>query len=197
MQGSFHGIRLVTTHCRSLELSWNMHSSDRSSGNYLCLPSWMGRCVQPQDSIGRVEPPGFSQSSNYPEMLAIMMAFKSFKSVLRYKSVQILSDNIKPIAFINQKVGPATVLSQSAMSIWEEAIDNELSIKCAHIAVRENWATDYWSRTTDAHNWMLPPRLFAYIDRLWGPHTVDRFASCVNAQLPRINSRYLSRCRRG
>ena len=130
------------------------------------------------------------ESSNYREMLAILMALKSFQSVLRDKSVQILSDNITAIAYINHKGGPSTVLSQLAMSIWVEAIDNGLSIQCAHIAGRENRAADHWSRTTDKHNWMLHPRLFAYIDRLWGPHTVDRFANCVNAQLPRFNSRY-------
>ena len=127
------------------------------------------------------------QNFNYT---TIADRLRTFQSVLRDKSVQILSNNITVIAYINHKSGPSTVLSQLVMSIWVDAIDNRLSIQCAHIAVRENRAADHWSKTTDKHNWMFLPRLFAFIDRLWGPHTVDRFANCVKAQLPRFNSRF-------
>ena len=36
---------------------------------------------------------------------------------------------------------------------------------------------------------MLNPVTFAELDRAWGPHTVDRFASFHNCQLTRFNSR--------
>ena len=49
---------------------------------------------------------------------------------------------------------------------------------------------DMWSRTVDKYNWRLHSRLFRYIDTLWGPHTVDHFANCMDTQLPRFNSRY-------
>ena len=41
-----------------------------------------------------------------------------------------------------------------------------------------NRESDFWSRKPDKHNWMLHP------------HTIDRFANCQNAQVPRFNSRY-------
>lgn len=71
-----------------------------------------------------------------------------------------------------------------------EAIDLGLTIKCAHISGVNNQESDYWSRTPDKHNWMLHPQLFRDIDKLWGPHTIDRFASCQNCHLRRFNSRY-------
>lgn len=37
---------------------------------------------------------------------------------------------------------------------------------------------------------MLHPARFNYIDKVFGPHTIDRFANCQNAQLLRYNSRY-------
>lgn len=129
-------------------------------------------------------------SSNYREMMAIFLAIISFRAILKNKSVQILSDNITSIAYINHKGGPCPKLSQIATSIWTEAFDNGMSIQCAHIAGRKNFAADYWSRTPDKHNWMLHPKLFSYINRMWGPHTIDRFANCLNTQLPRFNSRY-------
>ena len=36
----------------------------------------------------------------------------------------------------------------------------------------------------------MHPSLFAAVDQLWGPHTVDRFASAHNAHCRRFNSRY-------
>ena len=42
----------------------------------------------------------------------------------------------------------------------------------------------------DATDYMLDPKCFRYIDRLWGPHTVDRFVSIKTKQLDRYYSRY-------
>ena len=39
---------------------------------------------------------------------------------------------------------------------------------------------------------MLNPLLFQWLVRIWGPHTIDRFASPGNAQLNRFNSRFYS-----
>ena len=40
------------------------------------------------------------------------------------------------------------------------------------------------SRIVDHDDWFLDPAIFARIDAMWGPHTVDRFVSFHNAQLP-------------
>ena len=94
------------------------------------------------------------------------------------------------MAYVNHKGGPSPALSKLAMAICGEVIEIDVSIKCAHIAGVENQESDFWSRRADKHNWRLHPSLFSYLDRLWGPHTVDRFANCQNTQLPRFNSRY-------
>ena len=38
----------------------------------------------------------------------------------------------------------------------------------------------------------MNPVVFQDIDAKWGPHTVDRFSSYYNAQLPRFNSKFAS-----
>ena len=37
---------------------------------------------------------------------------------------------------------------------------------------------------------MVNPYIFQGIDSIWGPHTIDRFATHYNRQLPRFNSRF-------
>ena len=130
-----------------------------------------------------------TQSSNYRELLAILMCLIAFRDIIRDKCIEILSDNITAIAYVNFKGGPSKELTQIATAIWAEALNNGTYINCSHIAGKLNEA-DIWSRTPDKHDWMLHPQLFQFIDQTFGPHTIDRFASLKSAQLPKFNSRY-------
>ena len=55
-----------------------------------------------------------------------------------------------------------------------------------------NQLADEISRIVDYDDWQLNPAVFSSLDALWGPHSVDRFATCDNTQLIRFNSRYWS-----
>ena len=52
-----------------------------------------------------------------------------------------------------------------------------------------NARADLLSRIVDYDDWYLNPAVFAWLDSIWGPHTVDRFADHHNCQLHRFNSR--------
>ena len=47
---------------------------------------------------------------------------------------------------------------------------------------------DFLSRIVDYDNWFINPKVFSWLDALWGPRMVDRFADYINCQLPRFNS---------
>jgi hypothetical protein len=51
------------------------------------------------------------------------------------------------------------------------------------------WA-DNLSRELDRDDMQLNLRIFCYIQAKWGPHSIDRFASMENAQLPRFNTKW-------
>ena len=130
------------------------------------------------------------KSSNYRELLAILMALETFKNLLKGSTVEILSDNSTAGAYVRNKGGPIPELSEIAMSIWGLAEDFHISLICTHIPGVLNSAADRLSRSPDIHNWMLHPALFRWLDKKFGPFTIDRFASNMNAQLPRFNSRF-------
>ena len=46
------------------------------------------------------------------------------------------------------------------------------------------------SQIRDLDVWMLNPAVFAELDKAWDTHTMDRFASFHNCQLPRFNIHY-------
>lgn len=130
------------------------------------------------------------QPSNYREMLAILLALKSFAPMIEHKSVQIQTDNISSVAYVNNMGGPSAQLTDIAKAIWQEAYHLGIHLQATHLAGKLNVLADYLSRIRHPYEWQLHPRLFQYIDETMGPHSIDRFAALHNTQLPVYNARY-------
>jgi hypothetical protein len=64
----------------------------------------------------------------------------------------------------------------------------ELTSLCP--AREQNTPADYLSRILDIDDWAISTEFFQFIDELWGPHSVDRFASSNNAKTMLFNSLY-------
>lgn len=128
--------------------------------------------------------------SNVREFLAIILAVKSFAPCIRGKTVQILSDNIACVANINNLGGPSGELSKLAQSLWALTYELNIKLTAKHLAGYLNVTADRLSRDMTSLEWKLHPKLFRYIDGLFGPHTIDRFASYRTTQLKRYNSRW-------
>ena len=70
-------------------------------------------------------------------------------------------------------------------------MDYNITIRARYLQGQKNQVADKLSRRLDHHEWMLARSMIAYLDSLWGPHTIDRFASALSTQLPKYNTRYL------
>jgi hypothetical protein len=46
------------------------------------------------------------------------------------------------------------------------------------------------SRELDIEDWQLSPKIFSLLHDRWGPHSIDRFASMLNTQLPCFNAKW-------
>jgi len=76
------------------------------------------------------------------------------------------------------------------MNVFETCFQHGIRLQMEWIPRSLNDKADYISRIVDCDDWQLNPQIFCQLDALWGPHTVDQFASPHNAQLPRYNSRF-------
>jgi len=130
------------------------------------------------------------KSSNYRELKAIFLALRSFLPKLRNKTVQVLTDNITATAYINFQGGPSVELTGIAKEIWECTLENNISISAKYLAGRLNVEADWLSRLQPHYEWKLHPGVFRYLDRMWGRHTIDRFASLMAHHVDTYNSRY-------
>ena len=188
--------KLELDSCAIKDLEWWYNSLETWNGKTI-LPSEIdGQLVTDASQIGwgghygKQITQGFwdqtmsQKHSNIREMMAVLLSLRAFAPHLRNKTVQILSDNITTVAYINHMGGPMDDLTNIAKLIWAEAIQNNITLVAKHLSGRLNTQADGLSRAIDKHKWMLSRPLFQYLDSVWGPHTVDRFASAISTQLP-------------
>ena len=83
--------------------------------------------------------------SNYREMMAVLLALKSFRTMLYGKKVQVMSDNVSTVAYINHLGGHCKDLSQLATAIWTEAEEHKVVLTARHLAGKTNVEADWLS----------------------------------------------------
>lgn len=129
-------------------------------------------------------------SSNFREITAVWLTLLTFLQQLKNKSVTIFSDNITTVCYINMQGGPCRELSSVATQIWSFALENNIEIKAQFLCGKRNIQADYLSGIGSQYEWEIHPKLFQYLDAVWGPHTIDRFASYQTNKCTKFNSRF-------
>ena len=114
---------------------------------------------------------------------------KSFQTKLRNERVRWFTDNQNVVKIV-QHGSSKPALQAEALGIFSLCVNNYIRIEPEWIPREQNELADYYSRLVDYDDWMLNPVVFAWLDNLWGPHTIDRFANSWNTQLERFNSRF-------
>ena len=75
-----------------------------------------------------------------------------------------------------------------ALRVFSLAIEHQIRLEPEWVPKELNEKADFLSRIVDIDDWYLNPEMFAWLDSIWGPHRVDRFADSNNYQLVRFNS---------
>ena len=96
------------------------------------------------------------------------------------------SDN-QPVVHIAQFGSQKTYLQTSALDIYLVGFLNGISITPQWVPRSENVDADAASKLIDYDDWYTDDHLFPFLNQLWGPHTIDRFANGQNNKLPRFN----------
>jgi hypothetical protein len=87
------------------------------------------------------------------------------------------------VSYVRRGRGRLAYPSQLATQIWELCLEQGWLLQgIEHIPGRRNCLADRLSRSFDRSDWKLSPDWFEYLDWLFGPHTIDRFATALNRQ---------------
>ena len=138
---------------------------------------------------GHWSPHEAAHSSTWRELKAVHNVLESLASKLRNQRIHWFTDN-QYVARILLVGSRNPMLQKEALNIFNTFIAYQVRIKSEWIPREVNQQADFISRITDYDDWSLHPVMFQKLDSMWGAHTVDRFASFFNVQLPRFNSRF-------
>ena len=129
---------------------------------------------------------------NQRESMAVLNALRIWGSTPAWRGHTVLFqvDNATTVAHLNGfgRLNPA--LDGIARAIHALAARHGITLQAEHVAGVTNTTADQLSRDFDRSDWMLHPALFRSLDRLWGPHSIDRMATFATRQVPRYESRH-------
>lgn len=65
-----------------------------------------------------------------------------------------------------------------------------LQAQIRQLCYHENVRADTISKSVDCDDWEIDTSIFSHLNSVWGPHTVDRFASDYNTKCTIFNSKH-------
>jgi len=98
---------------------------------------------------------------------------------------------VAAVTYINKLGGLSKPLNWVARKIYNLAICWRTQLQAIHVAGVSNVIADTLSHLHPQHKWELCPRIFAQVEKCWGPHTIDWFTSHANQKLLQYNSQFL------
>ena len=105
--------------------------------------------------------------------------------MFKNKTVQVLSDKITAVAYVNRLGGSNVDLNNV---IFLECEQNNIKLVAKYFGRFFEPKSGDLSRQASPYKWKLHPRAFEMLDVLWGPDSIDRFTSTNTAQLDWYNS---------
>lgn len=76
------------------------------------------------------------------------------------------------------------------MNVFSVCLKYNINLRLEWKPRRMNQQSDYLSRIVDMGDWRISDSFFQYVNTLWGPIIIDRFANYQNTKVPRFNSKF-------
>ena len=156
-------------------------ASDTGYGGYVIEH---GACV----AYGQWTEQEAQQSSTWRELTAVLRVLMAVAAKLSNFRVRWFTDN-QNVARILVVGSKKPLLQAVALTIFSLTVQSQIRLEPEWIPRELNERADYLSHIIDYDDWQLNPSVFSELEDCWGPHSVDRFASFHNCQVPRFNSR--------
>ncbi|XP_071160888.1 uncharacterized protein [Mytilus edulis] len=128
-------------------------------------------------------------SSTWRELRAIQLSLNSFEHDLKCKIVKWHTDNQNCVNIIN-KGSTKLHLQHLAYDIFRTCTRSGITLCPTWIPRCENFKADFISKMVDIDDWQTSFQFFTFMNEIWGPYTIDRFANFHNTKLKRFNSKF-------
>jgi hypothetical protein len=124
---------------------------------------------------------------NQKELLTIWKALQLNRWT--NQTIRILCDNTTTIAYVNKFGGTRSLpLLSIAQRIWDFCLRTNTRLQLSYVPSAFNPADAPSRRLISQLEWRISPTYFQRLEKKWGPHSIDMFASHLNRQTPRYVS---------
>ena len=130
------------------------------------------------------------KSSTWRELAAIKFSIEAFGTCLSKQRVRWHTDSQNAVRII-QVGSMVRELQDLALSVFLFTAQRQIQVDLIWLPRRQNARADFFRKVIDFDDYSVHDDVFKELDHLWGPHSIDRFASSYNAKLSRFNSRFL------
>jgi hypothetical protein len=132
------------------------------------------------------------RSSTWRELAAVLRVLLELRDVFAHQKIRWYTDNSN-VPRILAHGSMKSDLHSLALSVFQLCLKHNIVILPEWVPRDNNSIADSISRVSDFDDWSVDQTSFALIEGLWGPHTVDRFASPSNYKVRKFNSRFWCR----
>jgi hypothetical protein len=126
------------------------------------------------------------------ELKAVRFSVESFVQELRGRKVLHWCDNQAVVQVLTNVTSRSPALMRELRKLWRLLDMSDISLRTRYIRSAANVWADQLSRRENRDDWMLGWKHFAALEQMYGPHTVERFATANNSHLPRFNFEFHS-----
>ena len=171
---------------------WGGFLVEHGKGQTLRVPSTLEEYYAAGGSSvaqGYLNPVEQAQSSTWRELIAIERTLWSLLKDVSLTVVRLFTDNLA-VHYVWLAGSKKKIIQAVVKRIFDFCHERSIQMWIEWIPRRHNALADALSKFHDSDDWMLNSRYFRILDKLWGPHTFDRFASANNKQCGKFNSRF-------
>jgi hypothetical protein len=168
----FKSVETAYLHCDSSGFGWGAVLND-------CIEArgfWSGKDRE--------------QHITFKELKAVRCAIESFLPELKGRRLLLHEDNQSVVGVLTHLTSRSPAMMSELRKLFLITDTHDIRIRTQYIRSAANIWADKLSRETDASDWQLHPRVFKHLETLWGVHSIDRFASKDNKQVPRYNAKW-------
>ena len=161
-------------HCDSSDFGWGAVLNDTKEARGFCYS---------EDRASHI---------TFKELKAVRRAVESFLPHIIGRRVLLHEDNQAVCAVLTHLTTRSpTAMMTELRKLWYLLDIHDIQLRPRYIQSAANVWADRLSRELDNSDMQLNPRVFRKLDKLYGPHTIDRFATMENRLLERYNSCWL------
>lgn len=144
---------------------------------------WYRRCPP---VAGFWSPSEAARHITWRELRAVRLFIDAHIPLLERRRLLLHEDNQAVVAMVHSLTSRSPELMAELRLLVALLDEHDISLRSQYIRSKDNWVADFYSRIAAPREYTLLRSIFDAVESMWGPFSIDAFASDASAMLPRF-----------